>query len=210
MKGYLLIAFLIIPVCIWGQSYQKRLALVIGNSTYLNGGSLPNPVNDATAIATALQSVGFEVMKYQNVDQKEMKMAINSFGQKLSGYEVGVFYYAGHGMQHKGMNYMIPIEADLQTEAQIEFDCVAADRVLAYMDAAQVKVNVIIMDACRNNPFERSWNRSATGNGLAMMNAPTGSLIAYATAPGRVASDGQGSNGLYTSALLKYINDPQT
>ncbi len=209
MKRYILIVFLIIPICLWGQSYQKRLALVIGNSSYLNGGSLPNPVNDANAIASALQSVGFEVMKYQNVTQKEMKMAINSFGQKLSGYEVGVFYYAGHGMQNKGMNYMIPIEADLQTEAQIEFDCVAADRVLAYMEAAQVKVNVIIMDACRNNPFERSWNRSAAGNGLAMMNAPTGSLIAYATAPGRVASDGQGSNGLYTSALLKYINDPK-
>jgi tetratricopeptide (TPR) repeat protein len=170
---------------------------------------LPNPVNDANAIASALQLVGFEVMKYQNVTQKEMKMAINAFGQKLTGYEVGVFYYAGHGIQNKGMNYMIPIEADLQTEAQIEFDCVAADRVLAYMDAAQVKVNVIIMDACRNNPFERSWHRSVNGNGLAMMNAPTGSLIAYATAPGKVASDGNGSNGLYTSALLKYIADPK-
>lgn len=209
MKNFVLIALLILPFSSSAQSYQKRLALVIGNSNYQNGGSLPNPVNDATAIATALQSVGFEVMKYQNVTQKEMKMAINAFGQKLHGYEVGVFYYAGHGIQNKGMNYMIPVEADLQNEEQVEFDCVAADRVLAYMDAAQVKVNVIIMDACRNNPFERSWHRSANGNGLAMMNAPTGSLIAYATAPGRVASDGAGSNGLYTSALLKYLNDPK-
>ncbi len=209
MKKCALIAIVLIPSFLWAQSYQKRLALVIGNSNYQNGGSLPNPVNDATAIATALQSVGFEVMKYQNVTQKEMKMAINTFGKKLTGYEVGVFYYAGHGIQNKGMNYMIPIEADLQTEEQIEFDCVAADRVLAYMDAAQVKVNVIIMDACRNNPFERSWHRSANGNGLAMMDAPTGSLIAYATAPGRVASDGAGSNGLYTSALLKYMGDPK-
>ena len=209
MKRSVAIIFLILPSILLAQSYQKRLALVIGNSNYEHGGALPNPVNDATAIASSLQSVGFEVMKYQNVTQKEMKMAINAFGQKLSGYEVGVFYYAGHGIQHEGVNYMIPIEADLQTEAQIEFDCVAADRVLAYMDAAQVKVNVIIMDACRNNPFERSWHRSATGNGLAMMNAPTGSLIAYATAPGKVASDGTGSNGLYTSALLKYIADPK-
>jgi tetratricopeptide (TPR) repeat protein len=209
MRWLVLSIIFILPNHNWAQTYQKRLALVIGNSTYEHGGSLPNPVNDANAIATALQSVGFEVMKYQNVNQKQMKMAINAFGQKLTGYEVGVFYYAGHGIQNKGMNYMIPIEADLQTEAQVEFDCVAADRVLAYMDAAQVKVNVIILDACRNNPFERSWHRSANGNGLAMMNAPTGSLIAYATAPGKVASDGSGDNGLYTSALLKYMNDPK-
>ncbi len=209
MKSCLILLTIFIPSLLWAQSYQKRLALVVGNSNYEHGGSLPNPVNDAKAISVALQSVGFEVMSYENVTQKELKMAINSFGQKLKGYEVGVFYYAGHGIQNKGMNYMIPIEADLQTEAQVEFDCVAADRVLAYMDAAQVKVNVIIMDACRNNPFERSWNRSANGNGLAMMNAPTGSLIAYATAPGRVASDGTGSNGLYTSALLKYLGDPK-
>lgn len=209
MKSCFIILAIFIPSLLWAQPYQKRLALVVGNSNYENGGSLPNPVNDAKAISMALQSVGFEVMSYENVTQKELKMAINSFGQKLKGYEVGVFYYAGHGIQNKGMNYMIPVEADLQTEAQVEFDCVAADRVLAYMDAAQVKVNVIIMDACRNNPFERSWNRSANGNGLAMMNAPTGSLIAYATAPGRVASDGTGSNGLYTSALLKYLGDPK-
>lgn len=209
MKKFVLVALILLPSLLGAQSYQKRLALVIGNSNYQNGGSLPNPVNDANAIASALQSVGFEVMKYQDVTQKEMKMAINAFGKKLNGYEVGVFYYAGHGIQNKGMNYMIPVEADLQTEEQVEFDCVAADRVLAYMDAAQVKVNVIIMDACRNNPFERSWHRSANGNGLAMMNAPTGSLIAYATAPGRVASDGEGSNGLYTSALLKHLGDPK-
>ncbi len=209
MKVWAFVLFLVISAFAQAQIYQKRLALVIGNSNYEHGGSLPNPVNDANAIAVALQSVGFEVMKYQNLTQKEMKIAINSFGQKLKGYEVGVFYYAGHGIQSKGMNYMIPVEADLQTEEQVEFDCVAADRVLAYMDVAQIKVNVIIMDACRNNPFERSWHRSANGNGLAIMNAPTGTLIAYATAPGRVASDGTGSNGLYTSALLKYLNDPK-
>jgi len=210
MRTFLLLLSLILGAfTVEGQSYTKRLALVIGNSNYENGGSLPNPVNDANAIAQSLQSLGFEVMKYQNVTEKEMKQAINSFGLKLNGYEVGLFYYAGHGIQNKGMNYMIPVEADLHSEAQIEFDCVAADRVLAYMDAAQTKVNVIIMDACRNNPFERSWNRSANGNGLAMMNAPTGSLIAYATAPGKVASDGTGSNGLYTSALLKYLPDPK-
>ncbi len=192
----------------WGQSYEKRLALVIGNGNYQNGGALKNPVNDARAIGTALKDLGFEVMKFENVSQTQLKQAINSFGIKLKEFDVGLFYYAGHGIQYKGFNYMIPVEADLQAAEQIEFDCVAADRVLAFMDAASAKVKVIIMDACRNNPFERSWNRSTAGNGLALMNAPTGSLIAYATAPGRVASDGESSNGLYTSALLKYMKDP--
>jgi uncharacterized caspase-like protein/Flp pilus assembly protein TadD len=209
MKKY---PFLLIGILLaspgFSQSYQKRLALVIGNSQYTHGGALPNPVNDARAMATSLQSLGFEVLKYENVSQAQMKQAINAFGLKLKGYEVGLFYYAGHGIQNKGMNYMIPVEADLQAEEQVEYDCVAADRVLAYMEAAQTKMNMIVMDACRNNPFERSWHRSANGNGLAMMNAPSGTLIAYATSPGKVASDGESSNGLYTSALLKHMKDP--
>ncbi|MCK6618049.1 MAG: tetratricopeptide repeat protein [Cyclobacteriaceae bacterium] len=191
-----------------GQTYQKRLALVIGNSAYQNGGALKNPVNDARAISSALQNAGFEVLRHENLTQNQMKKAINDFGLKLRDFEVGLFYYAGHGIQHKGINYMIPVEADLQAAEQVEFDCVPADRVLAFMDAASTKVNILIMDACRNNPFERSWNRSFEGSGLAMMNAPTGTLIAYATAPGKVASDGESANGLYTSVLLKYLKDP--
>jgi len=191
-----------------GQTYTKRLALVIGNSAYQHGGALKNPVNDARAIAGALQNAGFEVLRHENLTQNQMKKAINDFGLKLRDYEVGLFYYAGHGIQHKGINYMIPVEADLQAAEQVEFDCVSADRILAFMDAASTKVNILIMDACRNNPFERSWNRSAEGSGLAMMNAPTGTLIAYATAPGKVASDGESANGLYTSVLLKYLKDP--
>lgn len=190
------------------QTYQKRLALVIGNSSYQHGGALKNPVNDARAISTALQNAGFEVLRHENLTQSQMKKAINDFGLKLRDFEVGLFYYAGHGIQHKGVNYMIPVEADLQAAEQVEFDCVSADRILAFMDAASTKVNILIMDACRNNPFERSWNRSAEGSGLAMMNAPTGTLIAYATAPGKVASDGESANGLYTSVLLKYLKDP--
>ncbi|HRJ28695.1 MAG TPA: tetratricopeptide repeat protein [Cyclobacteriaceae bacterium] len=190
------------------QDYSKKLALVIGNAAYQHGGELKNPVNDARTMAETLRQLGFEVMLHENVSQNQMKQAINGYGIKLRGYDVGLFYYAGHGIQHKGVNYMIPVEADLQAAEQIEFDCVAADRVLAYMDAASTKVNLLIMDACRNNPFERSWHRSGTGNGLAMMDAPKGTLIAYATAPGKVAADGEGSNGLYTSALLKYLKDP--
>jgi uncharacterized caspase-like protein len=167
----------------FGQNatYQKRLALVIGNASYQSGGSLRNPVNDARAMAGTLQSMGFEVLKFENATSSDMKRAINEFGKRLAGNDVGLFFYAGHGIQYKGQNYMIPVEADLQTPEQIEFDCVSADRVVAFMETAKAKVNVLIMDACRNNPFERSWHRSANGNGLAMMNAPSGTLIAYAT-----------------------------
>lgn len=210
MYRLVVLLFILAIICLpaKGQTYLKRLALVIGNSAYQNGGTLKNPVNDARAISSALQNAGFEVLRHENLTQNQMKKAINDFGLKLRDYEVGLFYYAGHGIQHKGVNYMIPVEADLQAAEQVEFDCVSADRILAFMDAASTKVNILIMDACRNNPFERSWNRSAEGSGLAMMNAPTGTLIAYATAPGKVASDGESANGLYTSVLLKYLKDP--
>jgi len=207
-KIFLFVIYLLLSLNGTAQSYQKRLALVVGNGEYQHGGKLPNPVNDVRAMAISLRSLGFEVMKFENVTQTQLKQAINSFGLKLKDFEVGLFYYAGHGIQNKGRNYMIPVEADLLAEEQVEFDCVAADRVLAFMEAASTKVNMIIMDACRNNPFERSWHRSGAGNGLAVMDAPTGTLIAYATAPGKVASDGASSNGLYTSSLLKYMNDP--
>ena len=134
-----------------------------------------------------------------------MKMAMDEFGDKLKNYDVGLFFYAGHGIQSKGYNYLVPVDANIKSEEQVEYDCVQADRILALMEASGTDVNIIILDACRNNPFERSWTRSATGKGLAFMNAPKGSLIAYATAPGSTASDGSGKNGLYTSALLESI-----
>ena len=187
---------------------EKRLALVIGNSAYVNSMELANPVNDARAMKEALQKVGFEVDEYENLDQAGLKMAIDFFGDKLKKYSVGLFFYAGHGIQSKGANYLIPVDARLQSEQQVEYDCVQADRVLGQMEAAGSKVNIVILDACRNNPFERSWSRAVNGTGLAFMNAPSGSLIAYSTSPGRTASDGSGSNGLYTAALLENLKTP--
>ncbi|MFO7574132.1 MAG: caspase family protein [Bacteroidales bacterium] len=186
---------------------QKRLALVIGNGRY-GFSPLANPENDARAMQEVLSQSGFDVIKYENLDQRGMKQAMDEFGEKLKGYDVALFFYAGHGIQSKGYNYLIPVDANLKTEAQVEYDCVAADRVLAMMESAGTGVNIIILDACRNNPFERAWIRSATGRGLAFMNAPRGSLIAYATAPGSTASDGEGKNGLYTSAILESIEIP--
>jgi uncharacterized protein (TIGR02145 family) len=185
---------------------EKKVAIVIGNGNY----SMPlgNPENDARAMASALQKLGFTVFKYENLTQGQMKRAIDDFGDKLIGSDVGLFYYAGHGIQAKGFNYLIPVDARLKTEEEVDYDCVRADRVLALMEKSGTKVNVLILDACRNNPFERSWTRSANGQGLAFMSAPTGTMIAYATSPGSTASDGSGSNGLYTSAILESIVIP--
>jgi hypothetical protein len=190
------------------ESYsEKRIALVIGNSNYIYGNFLSNPVNDANSISQALTDVGFTVLKYLNADQKMMKRAMDEFGEKLKDYNVGLFYYAGHGIQVKGNNYLIPVDAALRIEQDVEYDCIDAGRLLGKMEAAGTTTNIVILDACRNNPFERSWagRSSAQGNGLAFMNAPSGSLIAYATSPGKTASDGTGKNGLYTEAILKYI-----
>ena len=184
----------------------KRIALVIGNGTYTNAPVLKNPPNDARDIAATLKTLGFEVTSGINVNQKEMKRLVREFGQKLKTGGSGLFYYAGHGVQSKGRNFLIPVDADIQSEAEVEDSAVDIGLVLNYMDDAQNGLNIVILDACRNNPFGRSF-RSASG-GLAQVDAPTGTLIAYATAPGRVASDGQGQNGLYTSELLKQMRVP--
>ncbi|MCF8378022.1 MAG: caspase family protein [Bacteroidales bacterium] len=187
---------------------QKRIALIIGNGDYVHGGYLRNPLNDAEDMAAVLKNLGFEVILIKNADLVSLKSAIDDFGLKLSNFDVGLFYYAGHGIQSKGFNYFIPVDAELKSEAQVEFNCVRTDRLLSLMESASNSTNIIILDACRNNPFERSWSRSVNGSGLAFMDAPSGSLIAYSTSPGRTASDGYGRNGLYTSALLQHIVEP--
>ena len=189
---------------------EKRLALVIGNSNYIHGNTLSNPVNDAIAIRQALTDLGFKVLYNVNADQKTMKRAMDEFGELLKNYTVGLFYYAGHGIQVKGNNYLIPVDAALKVEQDVDYDCIDAGRLLGKMEAAGTTTNIVILDACRNNPFERQWSGRASGqgNGLAFMNAPSGSIIAYATSPGKTASDGTGMNGLYTSAILEYIKVP--
>jgi hypothetical protein len=189
---------------------EKRLALVIGNADYVNANALANPVNDAKAVKLALQSLGFTVMSCYDADQKTMKKIIDEFGTELENYTVGLFYYAGHGIQVRGNNFLIPVDANLLVEQDVDYDCIDAGRLLGKMEAAGTKTNIVILDACRNNPFERSWSGRSTsqGSGLAFMNAPSGSIVAYATSPGKTASDGTGKNGLYTEALLKYMQIP--
>jgi hypothetical protein len=190
---------------------ERRLALVIGNANYINSNALRNPINDAEAVSSALKDVGFTVIKYLNADLKTMKKAMDIFGEKLQEYNVGLFYYAGHGMQVKGNNYLIPIDASLKVEQDVDYDCVDAGRLLGKMEAAGSKTNIVILDACRDNPFSRSWEGRSIGKGeagLAFMNAPSGTIIAYATSPGKIAADGTGKNGIYTEAVLKYIKVP--
>ena len=187
---------------------EKRLALIIGNGLYEYGGILANPENDATDMASVLEHLGFEVIKYENTDQSTLKRAIDEFGYRLKLYDAGLFFYAGHGIQAKGQNYLIPVDAHIQNESDVEFTCVDAGRILTRMEDANNRINIIILDACRDNPFERSWTRSTHGRGLAKMDAPKGSIIAYATEPGNTASDGSGRNGLYTEALLEEMQTP--
>jgi len=192
---------------------QKRIALVIGNADYINAGRLANPVNDARGMAEALTSLGFKVLKYEDLGQSEMKRVIDDFGSMLGQYDVSLVFYAGHGIQVNGNNYLIPVDAKISSKKDVEYNAIDAGRILSKMEDAQSKTNIIILDACRNNPFERSWNRAVKinggGGGLAFMNAPTGSLIAYSTAPGSTASDGEsGTNGVYTSALLEHMKTP--
>lgn len=188
---------------------QKRTALIIGNGEYTNARKLANPANDASDMAKSLTELGFEVISGVNLNLKQMNDKVREFGDKLKANGgVGLFYYAGHGIQVGGRNYLIPVEADISREDEIDFAALNFDLVLRKMATANNGLNIVILDACRNNPFARSWSRSADEGGLAQVSAPTGTFIAYATSPDKTASDGTGRNGLYTSELLKYIRQP--
>jgi hypothetical protein len=186
-------------------SAKERIALVIGNSGY-ESAPLRNPVNDARSMAAVLRRFGFQVSKLENATQQEMDEAITTFGQSLRRGAVGLFYFSGHGMQVNGENYLIPVDANITTESAVRYKAVNAGLILAQMEDADNPMNVLILDACRNNPFERSFRSSSTG--LAQMDAPSGTFISYATAPGSVASDGTGSNGLFTEQLVKHLRTP--
>jgi hypothetical protein len=188
----------------------RRLALVIGNADYGGNNSLKNPINDATDIAAALREIGFDVMTATNTTRRKMDEIMDEFGSKLKNYDVVFFYYAGHGLQVGGENYLMPIDAKPQTEREVKYDCFEVGKLIAKMDIEDVpnRANIIVLDACRDNPLKRSWSRSTGGGGLANMSAPSGTFIGFATAPGSTAADGTGRNGVYTSALLQHIRKP--
>ena len=187
------------------MSRERRVALIIGNGRYASS-PLVNPVNDARAIGKSLQAMGFRVTVLEDATITQISDAVARFGDALQPGGVGLFFYAGHGMQIKGRNYLIPIGADIQREDEIAFNAFDSSQVLEKMEAAKSRINIVILDACRNNPFSRSF-RSST-QGLAPMEAPLGSYVAFATAPAKVASDGNDGNGLYTQHLLAAMRTP--
>jgi tetratricopeptide (TPR) repeat protein len=191
---------------------EKRYALVIGNSNYMKEiGVLKNPLNDATDVATELRKSEFEVQLVTNATYVQMREAMRKFHEKLTAgpvdKTVGLFYYAGHGVAYQDENYLVPIDADVKFEDDITRMCFPVQRmVLANMERSNSRMNIVILDACRNNPFPAT-SRSVSA-GLGEMKRARGSFIAYATSPGSVASDGSGRNGLYTQELLKALKKP--
>jgi carboxyl-terminal processing protease len=185
---------------------EKRIALVIGNSAYLNVARLDNPKNDAALMATTLRSLGFSLVgdgPQLDLDKAALDLAVQKFGSSLQGADVGMFYYAGHGVQVRGSNFLVPIGANPTREADVDFQMVDVNLVLRQMEGAGTKLNMVVLDACRNNPFGGRGLR-ATDGGLAQMRAPEGTLISFATQPGNVAQDGEG-NSPYTKALSATI-----
>lgn len=183
---------------------ETRIALVIGNGNY-NASPLSNPVNDAKLVAATLEKLNFKVTMQVNVDQKTFKRLIRDFGKLLKHNRdaIGLFYYSGHGMQVEGRNYMIPVGANILDETDVSIDGVSVDDVLTRMKVAHNTMNFIILDACRDNPFEKSFKSESQG--LGRMDAPKGSLIAFAAEPHRVALQGSGKYSIFTEALAQKI-----
>jgi Skp family chaperone for outer membrane proteins len=183
---------------------EKRTALVIGNGGY-SSSPLKNAVNDAADIAANLQRLGFSVILKKNVSHQEMEDTILEFGEQLKKGGVGLFFYAGHGVQKDNRNYLIPIGAKINKDTDIKFQAVDAEMVLAEMGNAGNNLNIVILDACRDNPFSNSFRTSSRGLAI-ISDAPKGTFITYSTSPGKVAADGSGRNSPYTESLIKYMN----
>lgn len=193
-------------------NYKKKIALIIGNQSYRFTTALKNPKNDARSMAQVLRACGFEVIEVIDGSAAEMKAAIREYGAKIIGIDVALFYYSGHGMQVDETNFIIPVDFKLQSKSDVREDCPSVTSVLDRMGRAGTKLNIVILDACRNNPFDRgSFGENDPDEGLATIIAPNNTIISYATQPGAVASDGvAGTNGLYTGSLIKYILQPNT
>jgi|GEM_PF-5419964 len=193
---------------------QRRVAIVIGNAAYSGESALANPVNDANDMAATLEDLGFKVIKLLDGDKDQMNDKLEEFDDELKKGGVGVLYYAGHGIQHQGENYMIPVDARLKNPPDLKREAIPVNKILDWMEYAQNDLNIVILDACRNDPFTRRWRRDYRGErpslavvpaGLANTNAIPESLIVYATSPGDYAEDGEGRNGTFTSHLLQHI-----
>jgi uncharacterized caspase-like protein len=201
-----------------GANGGEKIALVIGNGAYKIG-ALKNPVADAKAVASSLKQLGFSVMLRENTTLRDLIESLREFSQRAAGAAVRVVFYAGHGVQAKGRNYLLPIDTDVQSEAEISAKSADVTELLDRLGAIKHGINVVILDACRVNPFtggvvvgpdgRRLKFRGATPSGLAQLDAPVGTLVAFSTAPNGVALDGpSGQHSIYTKHLLTHLARP--
>ena len=187
---------------------MKRLtALIIGNGAYSGPAKLKNPKHDATDLAAKLRASGFDVIEVIDAPVAAMDKALKAFQKASKNGDIALFFFAGHGVQIEGENYLIALDTKTDDESDAKFSSLALNKVIDTMDKAKSSTNIIILDACRNNPWERRW-RSSGLRGMAPVYAPRGTLIAYSTSPGEFAADGKGRNGAYTAALLQHIDTP--
>ncbi len=207
IRAVLIAGALVAGLSVAHAQTEKRIALVVGNSNYLHTGKLANPGRDAQLIANTLTGLGFAVQILLDADQNTLKRGLLEFGRKLRDSDaVGLFYYAGHGIQVAGRNYIVPVSANIQDETEAGIESISLDEFTATMERPGNPVNIIILDACRNNPFPRAFR--STGGGLARSDAPRGTYLAYATSPGAVASDGTATNSPYSAALARAMQMP--
>ncbi len=212
----ILLAVLLMPAIFsLPAAAEKRVALVIGNSNYAQVPALSNPVNDANDISSALKRAGFEVILGIDVDKREFDTKVRNFADLLENADAAIFFYAGHGLQVSGRNFLLPIDARVQTERDLDFDSVNLDFVLKQMELGRAeKTNIVFLDACRDNPFAGNLARSmgtrsaSIGKGLAQVDTGVGTFISYSTQPGNVALDGTGRNSPFTAALAKHVAEP--
>ena len=194
---------------------QKRVALVIGNSAYTRAGPLANPANDANDIAKALGDLGFDVIIGLDLDKRGFDGKVRDFSRALADADTGLLFYAGHGLQVGGRNYLVPVDAQLGSERDLDFEAVSLDFVLKQMELEREgKTNIVFLDACRDNPLARNLARSmgtrsaSIGRGLAQVQTGVGTFIAYSTQPGNVALDGASRNSPFTEALTRSVKEP--
>jgi uncharacterized caspase-like protein len=194
---------------------QKRVALVVGNSAYLHASALPNPANDASDVAAALKEMGFGAILGLDLDKRAFDAKVREFSKALTGADTALFYYAGHGLQVAGRNHLVPVDAQLGNERDLDFEAVSLDFVLKQMELEREgKTSIVFLDACRDNPLARNLARSmgtrsaSIGRGLAQVQTGVGTFIAYSTQPGNVALDGDGRNSPFTAALVKGVRQP--
>ncbi len=209
-----LISITILVICASSAAFaDKRVALVIGNGAYANAPTLANPRNDAADMAAALRALGFTVIVGTDLTKTQMDRKILEFASALSGADAGVFHYSGHGLQVAGVNYLVPVDAELTTAAALDFEMVRLDLVQRTMER-EAKTNILFLDACRNNPLARNLARALgtramdIGRGLAPAESGVGTLISFSTQPGNVALDGTGRNSPYSGPLVKAIGTP--